>query len=216
VNSGLVKLLRSRVVDLYDGKNDLLRRAADTIEILELEKEELDLRRQNAEDRWERTRQRQKEAENRAETAERRLAGRDADLVRKDAALRKICALDGTEIVTGVDEQRYEDGPFAKIARAALAGSGDEWPVPIVCDVLTLQHSSGFPDHFTRIKRGDRYLTVHMSKIKGRCEYHAAEFDWLLSGAAKPDILAFDDTEPEGLSDYRKSVAPPSPAGGRE
>jgi hypothetical protein len=76
----------------------------------------------------------------------------------------------------------------------------------VVCDVLTMQHSSGFPDHFTRIRRGDRYLTMFMSKIKGQCEYHAAELDWLLNGTDKPDILAFDYTEPPGLAAYREAL----------
>ena len=87
-------------------------------------------------------------------------------------------------------------------AYAALpAGVGVETP-PIVCDVLTMQHSSGFPDHFTRVRVGERELTLFMSKIKGRCEYHAAELNWLLNGAEKPHILDFSDDEPEGLSDY--------------
>lgn len=73
---------------------------------------------------------------------------------------------------------------------------------PIVCDVLTMQHSSGFPDHFTRVRVGERELTLFMSKIKGRCEYHAAELNWLLNGAEKPHVLDFSDDEPEGLSDY--------------
>lgn len=86
-------------------------------------------------------------------------------------------------------------------------------PEPIVCDVLTMQHSSGFPDHFTRVRVGQRELTLFMSKIRGRCEYHAAELNWLLNGAEKPHILDFSDDEPEGLSDYLKSIAagPPSP-----
>lgn len=77
-------------------------------------------------------------------------------------------------------------------------------PDPIVCDVLTMQHSSGFPDHFTRVRVGQRELTLFMSKIKGRCEYHAAELNWLLNGAEKPHILDFSDDEPEGLSEYLK------------
>jgi hypothetical protein len=76
----------------------------------------------------------------------------------------------------------------------------------IVCDVLTMQHSSGFPDHFTRVRVGRRELTLFMSKIKGRCEYHAAELNWLLNGAEKPHILDFSDDEPAGLSDYLKSL----------
>lgn len=85
-------------------------------------------------------------------------------------------------------------------------------PEPIVCDVLTMQHSSGFPDYFTRVRVGRRELTLFMSKIKGRCEYHAAELNWLLNGAEKPHILDFPDDEPEGLSDYLKSIETGTPS----
>jgi hypothetical protein len=97
---------------------------------------------------------------------------------------------------------------------ACLSHPAQGWREPIICDVLTMQHSSGFPDYFTRITLGERSLTTFMSKIKGRCEYHAAEFDWLLNGTPKPRILDFDDTEPEGLSEYLKSVALPTPPAG--
>jgi hypothetical protein len=172
----------------------------------------------------------------RAKTAERQLAERDADLAQEkahsenfeqywrdtEAAMARVCA-EVLQVQADIalkhadyDGMDKSDLRYWMIAiDAALAGSGDGWPVPIVCDVLTIQHSSGYPDHFTRIKRGDRQLTIYMSKIKGQCEYHAAEFDWLLNGATKPDILAFDDTEPEGLSDYLKSLASPSTAGER-
>lgn len=85
-------------------------------------------------------------------------------------------------------------------------------PESIVCDVLTMQHSSGFPDHFTRIRVGRRELTLFMSKIRGRCEYHAAELNWLLNGADKPHILDFPDDEPQGLSEYLMSIGAGTPA----
>jgi len=91
---------------------------------------------------------------------------------------------------------------------AALLRSAE----PIVCDVLTMQHSSGFPDHFTRVRVCQRELTLFMSKIRGRCEYHAAELNWLLNGAEKPHILNFSDDEPEGLSDYLKSIEASTPS----
>lgn len=98
-----------------------------------------------------------------------------------------------------------------KIFRAARHALRSATPQPAsapeaVCDVLTMKHSSGFPDYFSRVTVGDRSLTFFMSKIKGRCEYHTAELNWLLNGGEKPHILAFDDTEPEGLADYLKSI----------
>lgn len=97
-------------------------------------------------------------------------------------------------------KKRIEEKVQHWFAKAAPA------PEAVVCDVLTMQHSSGFPDHFTRVRVGRRELTLFMSKIKGRCEYHAAELNWLLNGADKPHILDFSDEPPEGLSEYLKSL----------
>lgn len=94
-------------------------------------------------------------------------------------------------------QDHFDRAILSSIELKPVAGAVTE---AVICDVLTLQHSSGFPDHFTRIRKGDRSLTMFMSKVKGRCEYHAAELDWLLNGAEKPNILAFDYTEPQGLS----------------
>lgn len=75
-----------------------------------------------------------------------------------------------------------------------------------ICDVITMKHSSGFPDHFTRVRVGDRHLMTWMSKIKGQCEYYAAKYDWLLNGEKQPGIMDFDYTEPEGLAEYLKET----------
>lgn len=120
----------------------------------------------------------------------------------------------------GGSECELEDGRWVCSAECwdravEPAPSQHAAPEPIVCDVLTMQHSSGFPDHFTRVRVGQRELTLFMSKIKGRCEYHAAELNWLLNGSEKPHILDFSDDEPEGLSEYLKlieaSTPPPQP-----
>lgn len=85
-------------------------------------------------------------------------------------------------------------------------------PAPI-CDVLEMKHSSGFSDFYTMVRVGERSLTIYMSKTKGECEYHAAEFNWLLNGGNKPGILDFDYTEPEGLAEYQASIQPqPAPS----
>lgn len=113
-------------------------------------------------------------------------------------AERKFVAFDGDVEAAKAAAQAHHDA----IIRSALASTES-----IICDVLTIKHSSGFPDHFTRVRKGDRELTFFMSKIKGRCEYHAAELNWLLNGAKKPDILDFDDTIPDGYTAYQSSIA---------
>jgi hypothetical protein len=98
-------------------------------------------------------------------------------------------------------------------ARAAILAMDRRASPPAVCDVATMHTSSGLPDYFARVTVGDRSLEFFMSKIKGQADYHAAELDWLLNGAEKPDILAFDYTEPEGLAEYLAARAsPPAPA----
>ncbi|WP_287249012.1 Lar family restriction alleviation protein [Mesorhizobium sp.] len=68
-----------------------------------------------------------------------------------------------------------------------------------VCRVMTMQHSSGAPDHYVSIEVGDRQITPHMFKTKGRAEYEVAEWIWLLNGGEKPHILDFD-TDPQPLT----------------
>lgn len=102
--------------------------AADRLEALEREKEELRRRNEELErtklhaSAWEDSARLNKD---RAETAARQLAERDADLVRKDAALFSIAhtftedSHGGTKCLPGTEYQA--------MARAALAGSGDGW-----------------------------------------------------------------------------------------
>lgn len=59
-------------------------------------------------------------------------------------------------------------------------------PRPIVT-VLEMKTSAG-SDHYVQVKCGTRSLTPYMSKIKGRAEYSAAEFEWLLNGGEKPRL----------------------------
>jgi hypothetical protein len=146
-------------------------------------------------------------------------------LMAENEQLRKALApfaevadrFDGVPVSAILPQQCWFTPHSLREARAAIATTkgqdkAREEPDPIVCDVVTMQHSSGFPDHFTRVRVGRRELTLFMSKIKGRCEYHAAELNWLLNGAEKPHILDFSDDEPEGLSDYLKSTDTGSPS----
>lgn len=126
---------------------------------------------------------------------------------------------DGREIVsrsvhpTEDEAKAAAQSDYERRIRSALLPPAAETGV-VVCDVLTMQHSSGFPDHFTRVTMGDRSLTFFMSKIKGRCEYHAAELNWLFNGGAKPYILDFDDTPPAGLAEYQAKCAALAPHDG--
>ncbi|TIN76719.1 hypothetical protein [Mesorhizobium sp.] len=85
-----------------------------------------------------------------------------------------------------------------------------------VCRVMTMQHSSGAPDHYVSIEVGDRQITPHMFKTKGRAEYEVAEWIWLLNGGEKPSVLDFD-TDPQPLcgASHPASSESQSPAGAK-
>ncbi|WP_287177929.1 hypothetical protein [Mesorhizobium sp.] len=114
------------------------------------------------------------------------------------------------------EESQY--GPKAKALlaaaqAAAIAPATQAVPdmVRPVCRVMTMQHSSGAPDHYVSIEVGDRQITPHMFKTKGRAEYEVAEWNWLLNGVEKPYILDFD-TDPLPLAtdpdaDLKEKVA---------
>ncbi|RWP64866.1 hypothetical protein [Mesorhizobium sp.] len=95
-------------------------------------------------------------------------------------------------------------------AQAAPATQAVPDMVRPVCRVMTMQHSSGAPDHYVSIEVGDRQITPHMFKTKGRAEYEVAEWIWLLNGGEKPSILDFD-TDPQPLT---TQVSHPSMEGG--
>jgi hypothetical protein len=77
----------------------------------------------------------------------------------------------------------------------------------IKCSLLTMQHSSGFPDYFARVECDGRTLEFFMSKSKGRTEYHVAELEWLFNGKPKPYILDFDPDMPEGYAEWLEKVS---------
>ncbi|WP_287182098.1 hypothetical protein [Mesorhizobium sp.] len=114
------------------------------------------------------------------------------------------------------EESQY--GPKAKALlaaaqAAAIAPATQAVPdmVRPVCRVMSMQHSSGAPDHYVSIEVGERQITPHMFKTKGRAEYEVAEWIWLLNGGEKPSILDFD-TDPLPLAtdpdaDLKEKVA---------
>ncbi len=76
----------------------------------------------------------------------------------------------------------------------------------IECSVATMQTSAG-PDYYVLLRRGDRDITPHVFKIKGRAEYEVAEWKWFFGGE-KPDILAFDTETDLSPSTLREPSAP--------
>jgi hypothetical protein len=80
-------------------------------------------------------------------------------------------------------------------------------PVQVRCYVSEMKTSAG-SDYYVTVRYGDRELTPHMYKIKGRADYDVAEWKWIFGQGDKPDILAFDTDEPTALvaSPSRKAV----------
>lgn len=65
----------------------------------------------------------------------------------------------------------------------------------VECGVKTMKTSSG-EDHYVSVVCDGRELTPHMFKERWKAEYEAAEWQWLLNGAEKPDILAYGPDGP--------------------
>jgi hypothetical protein len=85
--------------------------------------------------------------------------------------------------------------------RSALSPTQqEETPVAPVVSVKTMKLSGGREDHYVSVMVGDRELTPHVFRIKGRAEYEVAEWQWLLNGAEKPDIMDWLDRTAEPAS----------------
>jgi hypothetical protein len=73
----------------------------------------------------------------------------------------------------------------------------------IRCYVATSKEScDAGPKYWVTIERDGKTITPYHTFIRGRAEYEIAHWDHVLSGAPKPDILAYDTDEP----------TPPQPA----
>lgn len=78
-----------------------------------------------------------------------------------------------------------------KVAASPVMADRREGDAPIV-SVLEMKTSAG-PDYFSSIRCGDRQLEIHKHKIKGRAEFEVAEFQWLLNGGEKPNMIDWLD-----------------------
>lgn len=103
------------------------------------------------------------------------------------------------------DEKKYEFAMTHPSERIPVTRATP--PAEIKVSLLTMQHSSGFPDYFAQVRVENRTLEFFMSKSKGRTEYHVAELEWLFNNAPKPDILAFDADMPKGFDEYMNKLS---------
>lgn len=70
----------------------------------------------------------------------------------------------------------------------------DTQPSPIEISVLPMRLSSGDVDYYVQIKRGDRSLTPYMFRNEEyKAQYEAASLKHVLLGAAKPEILDYNE-----------------------
>jgi hypothetical protein len=76
----------------------------------------------------------------------------------------------------------------------------------VAISVKTMKLSDGREDHYVSIRVGDREITPHKYSIKGRAEFDVAEWNWLLNGAEKPDVVDWlDRTRPLAALEPRAS-----------
>ncbi|QNH71876.1 hypothetical protein P9VFCI_035 [Rhizobium phage P9VFCI] len=91
--------------------------------------------------------------------------------------------IDGTVVASEEEYQAFED---------SLKRFDPEPPScsPVV-SVLPMKLSDGSTDYYVSIRVGDREITPHKHKIKGRAEYDVANWNYIFFGGEQPDILAF-------------------------
>lgn len=61
----------------------------------------------------------------------------------------------------------------------------------IKIDVAEMKLSGDRCDYFVRIRVGDREITPHVFRERWKAEYEVAEWEWLLNGKDKPDLMAY-------------------------
>ncbi len=72
----------------------------------------------------------------------------------------------------------------------------------VVSSYVSEMKTTAGTDYYVTVRFGDRTLTPHMFKQRGKAEYEVAEWNWLINGGEQPDILAFAiDDVPEKLSE---------------
>lgn len=105
-------------------------------------------------------------------------------------------------LVNAYELERFKNADFLPELARIIA---DHWryspPIPtrnevdIQCFTAEMKTSAG-SDYYVTVRCGDRELTPHMFKIKGRADYEVAEWLWLFNGGEKPDIMAYDCDDP--------------------
>ena len=97
---------------------------------------------------------------------------------------------------------------WRKVADAAIEHAPSV--PPIRCVVTEIRESNKPPEYWVTIgRRGNgNSITPNKYTIRGRAEFDAAEWDHILNGAPKPNILDFDTDPPPGTG----SDAAPVPA----
>ncbi|AIK68467.1 hypothetical protein P10VF_254 [Rhizobium phage vB_RleM_P10VF] len=68
-----------------------------------------------------------------------------------------------------------------------------------VVSIKPMKLSDGSTDYYVSIQVGDREITPHKHKIKGRAEYDVANWNYIFFGGEQPDILAFQTESNDGI-----------------
>jgi hypothetical protein len=99
--------------------------------------------------------------------------------------------------------------------RASLEKDAQVAPAPVV-SVKTMKLSDGRADYYVSVAVGDREVTPHMFRIKGRAEFEVANWQWLFEQGPKPEIMDWLDrtADPDERATPAAQVAPPEPAEG--
>lgn len=105
----------------------------------------------------------------------------------------------------GLEETSREH--WRKIADAAIGQPpGTTATVPIRCYVAESTESNKPPEYWVTIECRGKTLTPNKYTIRGRAEFDAAEWNHVLNGAPKPNILDFDTDPP------KVDAPPPTPS----
>lgn len=76
-----------------------------------------------------------------------------------------------------------------------------------ICDVAEMRLSGDRCDYFVRIRVGDREITPHVFRERWKAEYEVAEWQWLLNGGEKPDLMDFGPRSHSEASDAEEVKA---------
>lgn len=94
----------------------------------------------------------------------------------------------GTNLRNYTDRMAEDDRKAADVLAMAAFLPGPS--AKAVCGVKTMKTSAG-DDYYVSVECGGRELTPHKFGERWKAEYEAAEWEWLLNGGVKPDLMAF-------------------------